>query len=603
MATSQDLLNADLNLATLDGIATSSNETVPNRLGRQNLTFKGFENRANAKIDALGFVRIEGATFETGATVPDNRSLLLWATADGGTGFYYYFSGEISSGGKIVPENSTPASTGGTGDGGWLVINDLEQRLAESNSTALIAGITAAQVAAAANISLNNFVTPEQFFTGDEEDPNADYYSAITAAIATGKMVLLSKEYGVSRRVIFPENCFISGNSRVTCGIFLIGTPVTGGNSAALIAGSNVTLRCFKISANDAGSAPSNRFNSLAIDAGSYDFNISQVDVYDATGYGHVTFGTESEPDITGVYYDCKSINCQVCWEQIGALDVKIYSPYALGTARTLSLFHPYAGSKRVTYRDALGEGTGAGIDINSIGGNAVGPIIFDGLTLKLTGTTSGVFTQGDDDIDLTITNGNIDADMGQSYSLNTTGKVKVIGGSAKGAEGFNCPADSSAVVELQNVDISARKDSATAPAYGLITNGVKPKISGGSIKAENSLAGGAQAVLGEAVFIGGTDLTPAGGSSFSPRFESGGTSNIIAETTNLGYFNISLVANTTIDKLSFTYSLFGSADDYVTGSFTLQAFLVAPDTVRVKFRSDNPVAGYKLSYRYAILP
>lgn len=117
--------------------------TVPTRTG-DNLTPLPVRDQQFAeKLASLGFVRLEGVTFETGAIVPDNRSLLLWAAADGGTGFYYYFSGEIPSVGKIVPPDSTPASTGGTVQGGWLVIDDLEARLADENSQNLVGGVKA----------------------------------------------------------------------------------------------------------------------------------------------------------------------------------------------------------------------------------------------------------------------------------------------------------------------------------------------------------------------------------------------------------------------------------------------------------------------------
>lgn len=115
-----------------------------------------------AKIASLGFTRIEGATFETGATVPDTTSLLLWAAADGGTGFYYYFSGEIPAGGKIVPPDSTPASAGGTGDGGWLVIDDLEARLADGTVT------LAVPQAGPLNVFYNEHVSVSRFGTIDK---------------------------------------------------------------------------------------------------------------------------------------------------------------------------------------------------------------------------------------------------------------------------------------------------------------------------------------------------------------------------------------------------------------------------------------------------
>lgn len=220
MATSQDLVNADLNLATLDGVATSNADSVNNRLGRPNLTLKGFENRANAKIAGLGFTRIEGATFETGATVPDNSSLLLWATADGGTGFYYYFSGEIPSGGKIVPPDSTPASAGGTGDGGWLVIDDLEQRLAAG--AASVGGTTSGQI----NKRLRKTISADEYGY-DHASTAEENKAALKAAVAacgrgftllipeTGEICNIDTTLGESDAVLVDKQITIKHHGRM----------------------------------------------------------------------------------------------------------------------------------------------------------------------------------------------------------------------------------------------------------------------------------------------------------------------------------------------------------------------------------------------------
>lgn len=141
-------LQRDVQDATRFSNATAQYQ---NRVGRTITPIPVRDDQYAAKIASLGFTRLEGVTFETGATVPDGRSLLLWATADGGTGFYYYFSGEIPSGGKIVPPDSTPASTGGTGTGGWLVIDDLESRLA--SGTADVGGETSGDLAKTINKS------------------------------------------------------------------------------------------------------------------------------------------------------------------------------------------------------------------------------------------------------------------------------------------------------------------------------------------------------------------------------------------------------------------------------------------------------------------
>lgn len=148
-----DDLRRDVQDATRFSNATAQYQ---NRVGRTITPIPMRDDQYAAKIASLGFTRLEGVTFETGATVPDGKSLLLWATAGGGTGFYYYFSGEIPSGGKIVPPDSTPASTGGTGAGGWLVIDDLEQRLADGSAD--INGLAAKYISR--TVLASSFATP-----------------------------------------------------------------------------------------------------------------------------------------------------------------------------------------------------------------------------------------------------------------------------------------------------------------------------------------------------------------------------------------------------------------------------------------------------------
>lgn len=136
------------NAANFDLMSTSQTLTVvPDRLGQPRTTLHGYEVKANAAIDALGMYRLADQTFGGGTTITSNKQLLLWAVEDGGTGWHYYWTAEIASGGKIVPPGSTPASTGGEGPGGWLAWDDFAQRLAAIDSTELIAGIKASELA------------------------------------------------------------------------------------------------------------------------------------------------------------------------------------------------------------------------------------------------------------------------------------------------------------------------------------------------------------------------------------------------------------------------------------------------------------------------
>lgn len=135
MATSQDLLNADLNLATLDGVVNSNDETELNRLGRPNLTLKGFESRANAAIAAAGFYPVAGS-FEAGGTINERNQVLQRTTPPEA---YFSWGGALP---KVVPVSSTVAGTGGEGVAAWTNRNDATLSAALASGAADVGGET-----------------------------------------------------------------------------------------------------------------------------------------------------------------------------------------------------------------------------------------------------------------------------------------------------------------------------------------------------------------------------------------------------------------------------------------------------------------------------
>lgn len=90
----------------------NSNETIPTEEGLKP-TISGIVKQAlqSASIDTL-----EGKTFITGATLTSENQALL----DTASGEYYRWSGDLPTGGKVVPANSTPSGSGGIGPGKWL---------------------------------------------------------------------------------------------------------------------------------------------------------------------------------------------------------------------------------------------------------------------------------------------------------------------------------------------------------------------------------------------------------------------------------------------------------------------------------------------------
>lgn len=87
---------------------------------------RGGDHVSQQAMNAFGYVILTGKTFTTGATINNPNEVLL-NTADGE---YYKWTGSFASGPKVVPANSTPASTGGIAPGAWLGIGDASLRAA-----------------------------------------------------------------------------------------------------------------------------------------------------------------------------------------------------------------------------------------------------------------------------------------------------------------------------------------------------------------------------------------------------------------------------------------------------------------------------------------
>ena len=83
-----------------------------------------FESDFDAQILNMGFTSV--GTFAAGATLTNPRQTLLWDIADGGDGQEYGWSGAFP---KVVPDSSTPASTGGISVGAWVIRFDPELRI------------------------------------------------------------------------------------------------------------------------------------------------------------------------------------------------------------------------------------------------------------------------------------------------------------------------------------------------------------------------------------------------------------------------------------------------------------------------------------------
>lgn len=100
----------------------NQNEFWPDRKGNNRLTWFGMEKRYNEKLMGMGWELLD--SFQAGATINRPDQALRWKLPDG-DGEYYRWNGELP---KYVPPGSTPATTGGIGNGAWVGIGDAALR-------------------------------------------------------------------------------------------------------------------------------------------------------------------------------------------------------------------------------------------------------------------------------------------------------------------------------------------------------------------------------------------------------------------------------------------------------------------------------------------
>jgi len=108
------------NAGKIDEFVTSPEFKYRDRFGVEHHTVEGINHLAQQTMSSFGYVVLSGLSFTTGATI-ENPNEVLFNEFDGE---YYKWTGSYASGSKIVPENSTPESTGGIGSGKWLGVGD-----------------------------------------------------------------------------------------------------------------------------------------------------------------------------------------------------------------------------------------------------------------------------------------------------------------------------------------------------------------------------------------------------------------------------------------------------------------------------------------------
>ncbi|ELE9696453.1 hypothetical protein POF88_19780 [Enterobacter kobei] len=177
------------NAGKIDEFVTSMGWTYTDRFDQKHYTIEGINYLAQQAMNAFGYVILTGKTFTTGATINNPNEVLL-NTADGE---YYKWTGSFASGPKVVPANSTPASTGGIAPGAWIGVGDASLRAAlAATSGAGLVGLSVGSVYPAGTVgSAIQYRTPQMY--GIEPSTTNIIGSGLDAMFATGGDIRFEK--------------------------------------------------------------------------------------------------------------------------------------------------------------------------------------------------------------------------------------------------------------------------------------------------------------------------------------------------------------------------------------------------------------------------
>lgn len=189
------------NAGKIDEFVTSMGWTYTDRFGNKHYTIEGINYLAQQVMNAFGYITLTGVDFDTGATVSTPNEV-LFNPADNS---YYKWSGSFASGQKVVPQNSTPASSGGIGPGKWLNVGDTALRSTLASQT-----IPGASLIGLPNGTLNDaikFVTPEMFGAKGDGATNdtAAWKACLVFAISSGLDIEGHGSYIVNDTLLIPQ--------------------------------------------------------------------------------------------------------------------------------------------------------------------------------------------------------------------------------------------------------------------------------------------------------------------------------------------------------------------------------------------------------------
>lgn len=192
------------NSGKIDEYVTSMGWTYTDRFGVKHYTIQGNNYLSQQAMAAYGYVILTGLTFTTGATINEPNEVLL-NTADGE---YYKWTGSFALGSKEVPENSSPASTGGISPGAWIGVGDASVR-------AFIASPEGSKNVGNGQSTIHDtlYHTIEEFSLSDSD---AGIDGCLSATASDGRTTWIKGSKTLTKSVDAPDGISIINDGEIT---------------------------------------------------------------------------------------------------------------------------------------------------------------------------------------------------------------------------------------------------------------------------------------------------------------------------------------------------------------------------------------------------
>ncbi|MEG5970110.1 hypothetical protein UXP81_02945 [Enterobacter hormaechei] len=180
------------NAGKIDEFVTSLVNTYVDRFGNEHYTIEGLRWLAQQAIAQYGWIPV--GTFQDGATLTLPNQILKDTT----DGEYYRWDGSFLPSGKVVPNGSTPRTTGGVGVGAWISVGD-------STLRALLASANGAT-----QIGTSHRGLLSSDLNAIDRRPSG-YGDSVSAVLANGQDVDIDEHYTISDSVVVGDGQVIYG--------------------------------------------------------------------------------------------------------------------------------------------------------------------------------------------------------------------------------------------------------------------------------------------------------------------------------------------------------------------------------------------------------